>query len=383
MSAATRFLLLSALLAGGCDPARADSDGAAEEEVEQKTPIVTQTVGRGGIEQALTAASTIEAERMVTVHAESTGRLISFGLEEGDLLKAGAAVGRIKYDSQAATLDRAKTSQEKAKRDLDIVQRLHKQGHASDDELAQAELAYRTASLDVGDSKRNIRNTRVTAPFGGTVTERFVTEGAFVSAGAQLITITDFDTLVARVYVPERELDRLAVGQAALVQGKAARSRQGQGTIKRIAPVVDATTGTVKVTVGLPAELAGGEKGFLPGMYAEVRLTTERKDDVLLVSKRALVREDEAVFVFVVQDDDSAKRVSVELGLQDAERAEVISGLSQGDEVVVTGQAGLSDGGKVVRVDASGEPLEGQADEPDAKQNAKDSGDELAAAEAK
>ncbi len=364
MSAATRFLLASVLLAGGCDRARADSDGAAEEEVEQKTPVVSQGVTRGSIEQALTAASTIEAERMVTVHAESTGRLISFGLEEGDVLKTGASVGRIKYDSQAATLDRAKTSLAQAKRDLEIVERLHEQGHASDDELTQAELAYKTASLDVGDSKRNIRNTRVTAPFGGTVTERFVTEGAFVSAGAQLITITDFDTLVARVYVPERELDRLQVGQPALVQGKAARSRQGQGTIKRIAPVVDAATGTVKVTVGLPAELAGGEKGFLPGMYAEVRLTTERKDDVLLVSKRALVREDESVFVFVVQADDTAKRVKVELGLEDAERAEVLSGLSNADEVVVTGQAGLSDGGKIVRVDASGEPVEAKPEAP-------------------
>lgn len=357
MQSALRLFAVSLLLATACDRARAESDGAVQEEVEQKTPIVSETVGRGSIEQALTAASTIEAERMVTVHAESTGRLISFDLEEGDLLKAGASVARIKYDSQAATLDRAQTSLEKAERDLEIVERLHADGHASDDELAAAKLAYKTAALDVGDSKRNIRNTRVTAPFGGTVTERFVTEGAFVSAGAQLITITDFDTLVARVYVPERELDRLAEGQPALVQGKAARSRQGQGTIKRIAPVVDATTGTVKVTVGLPAELAGGDEGFLPGMYAEVRLTTERKDDVLLVSKRALVREDEAVFVFVVQPDDTAKRVRIELGLEDAERAEVLSGLSEGDEVVITGQAGLSDGGKIARVDASGEPV--------------------------
>ena len=55
--------------------------------------------------------------------------------------------------------------------------------------------------------------------------------------------------------------------------------------------------------------------------------------------------------------DDTAKRVRIELGLEDAERAEVLSGLSEGDEVVITGQAGLSDGGKIARVDASGEPV--------------------------
>ncbi len=367
--------LLVVLACVGCDPANARTSDAEEEEVEQKTPVVVQTISRGSIEQALTAASTIEAERLVTVHAESTGRLISFSIEEGDVLKKGTSVGRIKYDSQSAMLDRARTSLAKAKRDLEIVEGLVEQGHASDDELESARLAYRTASLDVGDSKRDIRNTRVTAPFGGTVTERFVTEGSFVNAGAQLITITDFDTLVARVFVPERELDRLSVGQAAMVRGKAARSRQGEGVIKRIAPVVDAATGTVKVTVGLPPELAGGSGGFLPGMYADVRLTTERHDDVLLISKRALVREDEAVFVFVVQPDQTAQRVKVELGLEDGQNAEVLSGVAVADEVVVSGQAGLRDGGKIERVDPTGNPIE--ADEGDAG-----AGDPLARADA-
>ncbi len=374
MTSKTRIYALAALLCAACDPAaaRSSADEGSEEEVEQKTPVVLASIGKGPIEQALTAASTIEAERQVTVHAESTGRLISFNLEEGDALKKGAQVGRIKYDSQAALLDRARTSLDNAKRDLDTAEKLFAQGLASDDELQAARLAFKNANLDVGDRKREIRNTRVTAPFGGTVTERFVTEGAFVSAGAQLITVTDFDTLVARVYVPERELDRLSVGQVALIQGKAARSRQGEGTIKRIAPVVDATTGTVKVTVGLPTALAGGTGGFLPGMYADVRLTTERHEDAIVVPKRALVREDEAAYVFVVQPDETAKRVKLELGLEDAEQAEVLAGLAVGDEVVVAGQAGLSDGGMITRVDAAGEPIGTSEADPLAQADGKD-----------
>lgn len=349
---------LALALAGpfGCNMAtaqREDGESDTEDAAEQRTPVLVATVGRGSIESALSAASTIEAERQVTVHAESTGRILSFKIEEGDKIKSGQTLARVKYDDQAAQLSRASTSLENAKRELEIAEKLHRQGIASDDELTAAKLSYKTATLDVRDSKRSVGNTRVTAPFAGTVTERFVTEGAFVSAGAQLISVTDFSTLVALVYVPEKELDRIAVGQAAEIVGKAARSRTGTGVVKRIAPVVDAATGTVKVTVGLPEELVGGSTGFLPGMYTEVRLTTQRHDDVVVVPKRALIRDEEEAFVFVIEEE-AAKRVRVELGLQDDERAELLSGVNEGDEIVVSGQAGLKDGGLIQRVDETG-----------------------------
>ena len=354
-----RLLLLSKLLLGACNPAgaRADED---EEEVEQRAPVVVETARKGIIEASIEAASTIEAEQAVTVHAESTGRIVSLAFEEGDKVDKGKQLARIKADAQAAMMRRASTSLAKAKRDLEIVERLHARGVASDDELAQARLTHKTASLDVSDSRRDVRNTKVTAPFAGTVTERFVSEGGFVTAGQQLLTITDFATLVARVYVPEKELDRIRVGQAALVIGKAAKSRRGEGAIKRIAPVVDATTGTVKVTVGLPPTLVGTDGGFVPGMYAEVRLTTERHEDALLISKRGLIREDDEAFVFVARGE-TATRVRLQLGLEDSERVEVLDGLSAGDEVIISGQAGLKDGGLIERVTPTGAPVEASA----------------------
>ena len=162
--------------------------------------------------------------------------------------------------------------------------------------------------------------------------------------------------MVARVYVPERELDRIAVGQPAQIVGKAATDRRGEGRVLRIAPVVDATTGTVKVTVALPEALAGGEQGFLPGMYAEVTLTTQSRERATLVDKQALVYRDEKPFVFVV-DGNRAKEREVKLGLTDEDHAEVLEGLELGDEVVISGQSGLEDGGLVQRVDPTGKPL--------------------------
>lgn len=350
-------VLVGALALTGCSRFGQADDEKGDEE-EQATPVVVGTVQGGPIEASIVASSTIEAERQVTVHAESTGRIVRLLVEEGDEVKQGQLIARIKYDAQAAGLDRAATSLDKAKRDLETLEKLHAKAVVSKEELDAARLTYEQALLDVRDRRREVRNTKVQAPFAGTVTERFVDQGAFVTSGAQLISITDFSTLVARVYVPEKELDRIAEKQPAQVVGKAARGRRGTGVIERIAPIVDPTTGTVKVTVALPEELVGQDNGgFLPGMYAEVTLTTENRERATLVPKQALIRDDAQAYVFTVQGD-RVSRIQVELGLEDDEHAEVLEGLKIGDEVVVSGQAGLKDGALIKRVDPAGEDVE-------------------------
>ena len=143
--------------------------------------------------------------------------------------------------------------------------------------------------------------------------------------------------------------------------GKAARGRRGEGKVLRIAPTIDASTGTVKVTVSMPIAAAGAS-AFLPGMYAEVTLTTDSRSDVLLVPKAAVVRDEEQTYLFTLVGDVSAgftaKRVRVETGLNDPERIEIVKGLGAGEPVILAGQTGLKDGAKVVRVDAQGKPID-------------------------
>lgn len=332
----------------------------AEEAEEQATPVLVTAIERGTIRGQIRASSTIEAELQVTVHAESTGRITSLTLQEGDTLELDDVIARIRRDAQSIGLERAASSLADAERELARVEKLFQQGYASQADYDAALSTLDRAQIDRKDRGRDLSNTVIKAPIAGIVTQRFVDPGAFVTNGAQVVEITDFSTLVARVYVPEKELDRLAVGQLAEVVGKAAADRKGSGTIKRIAPVVDATTGTVKLTIALPESLAGGPKGFLPGMYAEVTMTTEVRENVPLVPKPALVREDELTFVFVA-DGDRAKKVRITTGLADNDFIEVTEGLEAGARIIVAGHSGLKDGGLITEVDAKGTALDPEA----------------------
>jgi RND family efflux transporter MFP subunit len=349
---AVGLLSLTLSLGGlaGCERPGEEGESAGDEKPpdekppeEKAAPVKMMKVGTGDIEATISSASTIEAERAVTVHAEATGRVLSLSYEEGDEVKSGAQLAKVRRDAQASGVDRANANYEKAKADVERIERLVARGVASQEELDNTKATLRSAVLDQKDRRRDLRNTKVSAPFGGTITERFVSAGAFVNAGQQLYAITDFNSLVARVYVPEKELDRIRVGQPAQVVGKAAQGREGVGSVMRIAPIVDAATGTLKVTIALPESLAGGDKGFLPGMYAEVTLTTELKEGITVAPKSALVYEEERVFAFIV-DEDKAKRVLLEVGLSDDDFVEVLGGLKVGDPLIIAGQSGLKDG---------------------------------------
>jgi membrane fusion protein (multidrug efflux system) len=114
------------------------------------------------------------------------------------------------------------------------------------------------------------------------------------------------------------------------------------GYVKRIAPVVESKTGTVKVTIGLR------EIGELrPGMYVDVELITAKRADALLITKRALLYDGELSYVFRLLPERKVERVVVEPRIADKLNIEPASGFEEGDQIVVAGQTGLKDGAKV------------------------------------
>jgi RND family efflux transporter MFP subunit len=114
------------------------------------------------------------------------------------------------------------------------------------------------------------------------------------------------------------------------------------GHIERISPIVDQTTGTVKVTI----QLQPTDRGFRPGAFVRVDIRTDTRRDAVLIPKRALIEEDGENFVYIATGD-TARRTKVSLGFESEGTVEIRSGLNAGQQVVVAGQGALKEGAKI------------------------------------
>jgi len=358
--------LLPALLAlavvscaPGEDESKTFAEGAAdaEDRKEEAVPVEVVALERGTIESALRFSATLEAERDVRVLAEAQRRVVELNVEEGDAVRAGSLLVRLQDDAQRSALNKAEIELRQATREFDRQKSLFEQNLVSEQAFNDAALVFDQAGIAVEDARRNLAYTEVRAPFSGIVTERMVNVGDHVTLNQPLFRIVDFDSIVARIYVPEKELPALATGLETRLTAEAIGGKSFFGSVDRISPVVDPGTGTVKVTVATPRQ-----EGMRPGMYVQVELVTAVNEDALLLPKRSVVYDNDQLFVFRLGDERRVERIKVEPVLEDIENIEPAGGLSTGDLVVVAGQASLKDNA-LVRLPGDPDPEDEEGDD--------------------
>jgi membrane fusion protein (multidrug efflux system) len=352
--------------AGDGDNGRTWSEGAegSSDREEEAVPVEVVALERGAIEATLRYSASLEAERDVLVLAEASRRVEELRVEEGDRVRAGGLLVRLQDEVQRSALAKAEIRLADAEREFERQQSLYDQSLISEQTWITARSEYDQAKIALDDARRELDYTRVAAPISGTVTERMVNLGDFVTVNQPLFRIVDFDSIVARIYVPEKELGRLAPGLEARVVADALEGRRFAGRIDRIAPAVDPATGTVKVTVAIPRQ-----EGLRPGMYVQVELVTDTHEDAVLLPKRAVVYDNDQMFVFRLGDERRVERLEVEARLETPDTIEPDGGLAAGDQVVVAGQSGLKDGA-LVRLPGDPVPGEDEDDEDTAETEA-------------
>lgn len=356
--------LIVALVPAGCSVGESDArtfgQGAKtkEERKEEAVPVEVATLSRGGIESVLRLSSNLEAEREVQVFAEAPRRVTRLLVEEGHAVQKGQILLQLQDEEQKSAVTKAEIALEESRRAFRRTKELYEQKLVTEELFTQAGYTVERNQLGFDDARRALGYTQVRAPIGGVVTERKVNLGDHITVNQPLFRIVDFDSIVARIYVPEKDMARLAKGQPARLRADSLGGARFKGAIDRISPVVDPATGTIKVTVATPRQ-----EGLRPGMYVEVELVTAVHDDALLVPKRALIYDNDQAYVFRLKEERRVERVRITPQLEDAENVEPEGGLSAGDQLVVAGQSGLKDGG-LVRL--PGDPEE-KKDEKDKK----------------
>ena len=361
-----------------------------KEDQEASVPVEVAVARRGEISASILSTANLTARREVAVAAQTEGLVRELPAEEGDFVQAGQLLcrlddteARIRLQSARQKLAQAKLQLEKAgilgeKSDVQVANtreeyerysQLYADRLVSEREVAQVryrldelehdlrastsdtrELTHRVEELEseIEQFQLEISRTRVEAPFSGYITQRVVDVGQTVRSQDTLFQLGDFSPLQAEVFLSERDAAAITVGQDAAVYSGVEAGVGIEGRVARISPVVDRSTGTVKVTI----ELSRGNELFKPGAFVRVEIRTDTREGSVLIPKRAIVEEDGDRFVFVAEEN-TVQRVRIELGYQNAGDVEILRGVSAGDSVVVAGQGGLKDGSRIRLVEGA------------------------------
>lgn len=316
-----------------------DADGTTTVDA---IPVEVSVLRTGPIQELLRASANLEAERAVQVFSKRTGIVEERLVEEGDRVREGQIVFRLEDDEARNAVMKAEAELLKARREFERQKTLHAEKLISDQEFNNATFEIERLEIVLADAKLQLGFTEIRAPISGTVAARLVDRGQLVNPSQHVMDIVDFDSIVARIYVPEQEIRRLSVGLPARVAAQALGGTIYDASVLRIAPTIDARSGTVKVTVAV-----GAQPGLRPGLFVDVDLVTATRDEALLLPKRALVFDSDRAFAYRVGPDLKVSRVPVLPVLSDRDHVVPQSGFASGDQVVVAGQAGLKDGALV------------------------------------
>jgi membrane fusion protein (multidrug efflux system) len=305
-------------------------------------PVEVTTINKGSISSYLLLSSNLETEKMADVYSRVQGLVQKIHYEEGDYVRKDQILMELEADEYKLAEERAHVNYLQQKSAFERAKEMHNRELLSPQEFEQVKFSTEGAKIEWEQGKLNLSYTNIKSPINGVIGERLIRLGDRIQPTDKLFSVINTEEMIAIVYVPEKELETINRNQKAFIFSDNVQGQLFAGWVKRVSPAVDPQSGTFKVIVGVK----NVENILRPGMFVNVRIVTATHNDAILIPKTAIVYENEAMNVYVVRDS-IARRVALKPGFQDHQNIETLSGVKEGEKIIVVGQAGLKDSTKV------------------------------------
>ncbi len=248
----------------------------------------------------------------------------------------------LNYNQTKASVDTLELQLAQAKESYELTknQLVSESQKTADLGVQQAQAGANSASLAVQSASKNLKDVSPTSPISGVVSAKNVVEDQMVGAGSVAYTISNIDDVVATINVTENIINKLAVGQEVDVYIKAL-DKKVKGKITEVNPVA-----TQSSTYPVKIKISNADHLIKPGMFCEVEIVSESSANTITLPREAVLRNIEQFYVYVVEDGVAVMK-EVETGIDNGESIEIISGLNEGDQVIIEGQTYVSDQEKV------------------------------------
>ena len=360
---------------------KSDSSGSADD-TPTGVAVQVQPVTADTISTENKVSGKVVSDNESSVFVASSAKCTAVYVDAGDMVSAGQKLCTLDLASTISSYNAANISYNSAvqsyqdqknvfdsqialyTKNVNDLKALKEIGAASQAEIDQAQLQLESAQatknstlsqLEAGmqSYKSNVEQLstvlenvdgagNVIAPISGTLVSLNAEENAFVSPSMPVAVIDGVDQMKISVSVSEALVPKLTIGDSVDVAVSAA-SQTFTGAIRSVEQAANAQTKLYTVTVSVPSDVSG----LLSGMFADVTFHTDTASGAIVVPTESILTSGSTQYVYVVQDDNTAKYIEVTTGLTGNGITEVTSGLSAGQQLVTVGQSYLSDGAAV------------------------------------
>lgn len=368
------LLVMTALVAacGG------SADGGKDATTHASIPVEVAAASHQSITANYSGTATLEAIGDAQVVSKASGIVLKILVEEGMPVRQGQALALLDDDTARNKLAQATGTLRKAQAAFDKAEKGFALHITPKTQYDSDKYDLETQRAVVAGAQLDLSYTRIVAPISGVVAKRSIKLGNLVQPNQNLFQIVDMNPLQAVLNVPERDLGTLKPGQKVRLTVDALAGNTFEGSIARIAPVVDAASGTFRAT----CEFRDASATLKPGMFGRIEVAYDQRHDALVVPRAAIVEEDGESSVFVIEPAPVkpatpntvkaksgeaaaaesakptpptfvAKRRIVKTGYAEGDRIEIRDGVKDGDRVITIGRNAVRDGTEVQVIEAN------------------------------
>lgn len=342
-------IMLSTSILSGCGEAEA-VDAQIEEKEIVSIPVEADSVTSGSISSNYVTTAVLEAKEEAFVVARASGIIDAIYVEEGDYVEKGQVLAKLDAQRYELNLLRAKADLQGLEKELAKINKVYSQKLVSDDVFDKLTSQHASATATLKIAELDLKEATIVAPISGYIAERNAKVGNLTESfqRERMFHIVQQKELLGIVHLPERELANIRKNQQAALSIAAAGRSNVTAYVERISPVIDSTTGTVKVTLRVP----NADNSLLAGMFAQVALEYDTHQNATLLPRKALLSIDNTDSVFVI-NEGVASKIKVTTGFQNAQYVEITEGLTGSEQVVIAGHHNLKDQSPVEVIDSN------------------------------
>ncbi|WP_312652842.1 efflux RND transporter periplasmic adaptor subunit [Aminipila sp.] len=319
------------------------SMAAPETEKESVVNVKTALAEKMSINTTSPITGRVEPIEEVSIVPLATGKITAVNVDIGDKVAKGTTLFQIDGTQFATTLNKAKEGLNVAKSSYDRISALYKEGAVSYQDYEKAQSTYLNEQQNYTAASDSYSNCTVTSPINGYVTSKNVAVGSIASSAAPAMTVANVSTLQINTNVSEYIVNDLKVGDTVDVYISTLGKDAYKGIIQAISPAPAAG----ELTYPIKISISDDQGKIKAGMFAEIRIVSEEKKNTLCVPSDSVIMKNGTAVVVTLDKGNVPKYNEVTTGIDNGKYVEILSGIKEGDTIVISGQQYVTEGAPV------------------------------------